>query len=67
MSDAVTNRVAESPCIGVCTMHDSGYCLGCWRSLDEITHWLEFSHEQRRTLMQTTLQQRQQAYFDGID
>ncbi|MDY0014306.1 MAG: DUF1289 domain-containing protein [Rhodocyclaceae bacterium] len=26
----------ESPCIGVCQIDESGYCLGCGRSADEI-------------------------------
>lgn len=29
-----------SPCINVCTMDtDTGWCLGCGRTLDEITEW----------------------------
>lgn len=29
-----------SPCISVCQMDaQTGLCLGCWRSLDEIAHW----------------------------
>lgn len=26
----------DSPCVGVCQMDESGYCLGCGRSADEI-------------------------------
>ena len=30
----------ESPCINVCRMRaDTGYCEGCFRSLDEIARW----------------------------
>ena len=28
-----------SPCVGVCTMDDEGYCSGCFRTLDEIAQW----------------------------
>ncbi len=29
-----------SPCVGVCTLDpDSGYCRGCWRTVDEIASW----------------------------
>jgi predicted Fe-S protein YdhL (DUF1289 family) len=29
-----------SPCIQICTMDSvSGYCQGCWRTLDEIAAW----------------------------
>lgn len=66
MENAGSNGAVDSPCIGVCTLHSSGFCLGCWRSMDEISHWLEYSREQRIELMQTQLPQRQQAYFDSI-
>ena len=29
-----------SPCISVCQMDEAtGWCNGCWRTLDEIAHW----------------------------
>ncbi|MGI9135375.1 MAG: DUF1289 domain-containing protein [Rhodoferax sp.] len=29
-----------SPCVSVCRMDErTGYCLGCWRKLDEIARW----------------------------
>ena len=30
----------ESPCSRICVMDgEQRYCLGCWRTLDEITRW----------------------------
>ena len=26
----------SNPCVGVCQMDESGYCMGCGRSADEI-------------------------------
>jgi hypothetical protein len=26
----------ENPCVGVCEIDESGYCVGCGRSADEI-------------------------------
>jgi predicted Fe-S protein YdhL (DUF1289 family) len=26
----------DSPCIGICEIDESGYCVGCGRSADEI-------------------------------
>ena len=26
----------ENPCIGICEIDESGYCVGCGRSADEI-------------------------------
>ena len=50
----------ETPCIGVCTMDDNtGFCLGCYRSLEEIQNWWDMSDEQRAQVM-AQLDQRMQ-------
>lgn len=37
-----------SPCISVCTIEDdTGFCRGCFRTLDEITHWKTLSEKTR--------------------
>lgn len=34
------NSLIASPCIGLCKMDDfTGLCIGCLRTLDEITRW----------------------------
>ena len=45
---ALTRRILQSPeappspCISVCRMSDdTGYCQGCWRTLDEIGSWAQ--------------------------
>lgn len=38
----------ESPCILVCTIDaETGFCLGCARTLDEIARWSSMSAEER--------------------
>ena len=40
-----------SPCINVCRMDErSGWCVGCFRSLDEIAAWSRLDDEQREFL-----------------
>lgn len=40
--------VIPSPCIGICRFDDqSGYCLGCARTRDELGEWPEASDERR--------------------
>ncbi|WP_408597133.1 DUF1289 domain-containing protein [Limnohabitans sp.] len=40
-----------SPCISVCHMSsDTGWCAGCWRSLDEIGSWGQSSVETQRVV-----------------
>ena len=42
----------SSPCTNVCTMDPaSGLCAGCYRTLDEIAGWIEFSDEAKRALI----------------
>jgi uncharacterized protein len=42
----------ETPCILVCTVDPtSRRCVGCGRTLDEISGWIGFSAEQRARIM----------------
>ena len=42
-----TQRI-PSPCIRLCTYDDArGYCLGCFRTLQEITTWSSMTDPQR--------------------
>jgi uncharacterized protein len=43
--------VIETPCINVCVVDRSGYCVGCGRSLSEIASWSTLSNEARRRIM----------------
>lgn len=39
------DRAIESPCIQVCQLHTAeglGYCVGCYRTIEEITYWTRF-------------------------
>lgn len=41
-----------SPCQNVCQMNpQTGYCIGCLRTLDEIADWLEMNDAQKRLLL----------------
>ncbi|UUM29591.1 DUF1289 domain-containing protein [Vibrio japonicus] len=33
-----------SPCVGVCTVDEKGYCKGCMRNRDERFNWLKMSN-----------------------
>lgn len=42
-----------SPCVSVCVMDDaSGYCRGCWRSIDEIAAWSTLDDAGKRAVWQ---------------
>ncbi len=41
-----------SPCINVCTMDErTGLCAGCYRTLEEIAKWSDYTQEQKRALL----------------
>lgn len=43
----------ESPCVKLCQVHpQTRLCIGCKRSIDEITNWSRYSDAQRAQLMQ---------------
>ncbi|MBP7451202.1 MAG: DUF1289 domain-containing protein [Ottowia sp.] len=49
-----------SPCTGVCRLHPTtGWCEGCWRSLDEIAGWSSMNAPQRRDVLARTAQRRE--------
>jgi predicted Fe-S protein YdhL (DUF1289 family) len=43
-----------SPCVLLCAIDDkTGYCFGCGRTRGEIAGWMDFTDQERRTLMET--------------
>ena len=57
-----TYRAVLSPCIGVCTLGEGGYCLGCFRTGGEIAGWLQMGDDERLRLMEAVLPQREAAH-----
>lgn len=39
-----------SPCINTCRM-EAGYCIGCYRTIDEIICWSGASDDERRAIL----------------
>ena len=45
-------RDVESPCNRVCTIDArTGYCVGCLRTLDEISRWYAMTNPERARLL----------------
>ncbi len=50
----------RSPCIGVCQLNpDNGFCLGCLRSLEEISVWSRVSPDEQRRILATVAARRE--------
>jgi hypothetical protein len=42
----------ESPCVKLCVIHpEERLCLGCFRTIEEISAWSRLSPEARRSVM----------------
>ena len=52
MKDEIWQRDdIASPCVNICVVHpDSGICVGCYRTLDEIAGWSGMSEDERADL-----------------
>lgn len=37
----------QSPCVGVCSLDEKGYCKGCMRKREERFNWLSMSSAQQ--------------------
>jgi predicted Fe-S protein YdhL (DUF1289 family) len=41
-----------SPCLNVCKIKDN-VCIGCHRTLEQISNWTKMSDEERKKIMQS--------------
>ena len=52
MSASGPPRPIRTPCVQVCVVDgESGLCLGCYRTLQEVAGWAAFSDAEREALM----------------
>lgn len=57
-----------SPCIGVCTIdEDSGFCLGCARSLKEVAGWRRLTTEQKQAVVGALEERKRRLRAAGVD
>jgi predicted Fe-S protein YdhL (DUF1289 family) len=46
------NAAADSPCVQVCRLNpDGSYCLGCFRTVEEIGAWGTYSDSERDVVL----------------
>ncbi|HEY8507203.1 MAG TPA: DUF1289 domain-containing protein [Steroidobacteraceae bacterium] len=63
MPNDSAHRITEgpaSPCINVCTLDGAGVCIGCLRTIDEITRWRAMSSEEQWELLRQLARRREQ-------
>jgi putative protein-disulfide isomerase len=52
--DQNKNQSVESPCVRNCCLNNEDICLGCFRSLDEITEWSQTSELEKQAILDRT-------------
>ena len=49
----------ESPCVHICLMdYAQGLCIGCHRTLDEITYWTTYTPDRKREVLAAVAKRR---------
>lgn len=48
----------QTPCIGVCRLDAQGFCMGCLRSLEEISTWSRVSPDAQRRILAAVAERR---------
>ena len=67
MSRSSDSEAVASPCISVCAIDPvSGLCGGCFRTLDEIAGWVDFSITEKHEVI-ATLPGRRSTFGLAID
>ncbi|HAK52876.1 MAG TPA: DUF1289 domain-containing protein [Gammaproteobacteria bacterium] len=54
----ITN--VASPCIRICTLNKDDLCIGCLRTLDEISRWSSANSEQRLHILESIAERRRE-------
>ena len=61
MIPGADDATVASPCISVCVIDAAtGFCGGCFRTLEEIAGWIDFSAAERREVITALVVRRSQ-------
>lgn len=53
--------IVQSPCVRNCCLNEADICLGCFRSLEEITRWSLVDDETKTQILLSVAERRSQA------
>ncbi len=52
MSEVWRRKEVQSPCVNICVIHrESGLCMGCLRSAEEIASWGKIGNRERESIL----------------
>jgi len=58
LCDLYLENTIESPCIRNCCLNNEDICLGCFRSLDEITGWSYYSNAEKQAILDSAVERK---------
>lgn len=50
----------KSPCVRNCCLDENDICLGCFRTLKEITQWASVTKEEREQIVENAKQRKKE-------
>lgn len=48
---AQPEKPVRSPCVSICALDEADICVGCQRTVAEITGWSRMSNDERRAVL----------------
>lgn len=60
-TNAVPTSHVHSPCVRLCVLDKHRMCVGCHRSMDEITRWSRCDEAEKRAIVAASLKRRVQS------
>ena len=48
---SLASSIVPSPCTDICQLNTDDICIGCHRSIDEITGWNALSNDKKRAIL----------------
>lgn len=52
-------EIVDSPCVRNCCLNDEDICIGCFRSLQEITRWGTLNSQDKQRVLELVAQRKQ--------
>ena len=66
VAGGAAKAAVASPCINICKM-EAGLCIGCFRTLDEITRWANVGDDGKRLILDAVARRRGSAGGTATD
>jgi len=66
--EVMSNKRINSPCIKICSVDEqTGYCIGCLRTLEEIARWSQMDDRERQIVYHDINLRKRSVIFESID